>query len=528
MSHSPLAASLRRLASLTHRAGLTCRPLAEVIERDDDRRRTRRDFLAASVAAGAAAMAPDWLRRSGTTRSSQDAPRIVIVGGGLAGLTCAYRLRQKGLRADLFEGNDRLGGRCATLRGAFAEGQIVERGGELIDTRHTQIKKLAGELGLTLDDLQADEPAGTSTLGFIDRARYTWAEATADFSLIYPAVQQDLRAMRSISGAAPAPRALAVDNMPVVEWITHQVPGGMASRLGRLLDIACVTEFGLDSSEASAGNLIWMLGGSPRNPLQIFGDSDERYHIRGGNDQLVTLMAAELGGQIWTGRQLEAIRRTAAGRYELSLAGDSGRMTRTADRVVLALPFTALHRMVNYTHAGFDRRKTTVISEYRLGTNAKHHLQFTRRHWRTQGSNGETFADTGYQNSWEVSRAQPGSAGILVDYTGGTVGLGSNQGSVIERSRQVLAQLEPVLPGSTAGWNGKAAREYWPGNPWSLGSYSCYTVGQYRKFGGAAAERSANCHFAGEHTSDESQGFLNGGVESGERAAREILAEVGK
>jgi monoamine oxidase len=53
-------------------------------------------------------------------------------------------------------------------------------------------------------------------------------------------------------------------------------------------------------------------------------------------------------------------------------------------------------------------------------------------------------------------------------------------------------------------------------------------VGQYRKFGGAAAERSANCHFAGEHTSNESQGFLNGGVESGERAAREILAEVGK
>jgi monoamine oxidase len=114
--------------------------------------------------------------------------------------------------------------------------------------------------------------------------------------------------------------------------------------------------------------------------------------------------------------------------------------------VVLALPFTALHRMVEYRHAGFNPRKATVISEYRLGTNAKHHLQFTQRHWRAQGSNGETFADTGYQNSWEVSRAQPGSAGILVDYTGGTVGSGSNQGSVMERSRLVLAQLEPVLP----------------------------------------------------------------------------------
>jgi monoamine oxidase len=526
MPHSPLAACLRRLASLTRRADLAGQPLAEVLERDDARRRSRRDFLAAGVAAGTTALAPEWLRRSDPGKSNQGAPRIVIIGGGLAGLTCAYRLREKGIRAELIEGNNRLGGRCATLRGAFAEGQIVERGGELIDTRHAQIRKLARELGLTLDDLKADEPAGTSTLGFIGGARYTWPEVSADFHAVYPTVQQDLRAMRTIDDAQPASRALAVDNMPVVEWINHHVPGGMGSRLGRLLDIACVTEFGLDSSEASAANLIWMLGGSPRDPLQIFGDSDERYHVRGGNDQLVTLMAAALGGQIWTGRHLEAIRRTAAGRYELSLADGSGHTTRTADRVVLALPFTTLHRMVDYSQAGFSRRKTTIISEYRLGTNAKHHLQFTRRHWRTQGSNGETFADTGYQNSWEVSRAQPGSAGILVDYTGGTVGAGSNQGSVIERSRRVLAQLEPVLPGSTTGWNGKAAREYWPGNPWSLGSYSCYTVGQYRRFGGAAAERSANCHFAGEHTSVESQGFLNGGVESGERAAREVLAEV--
>jgi monoamine oxidase len=453
------------------------------------------------------------------------APKIVIIGGGLAGLTCAYRLRQQGLRADLIEGNSRLGGRCATLRGAFAEGQIVERGGELIDTRHTEIRRLAGELGLLLDDLQADEPAGSATLGFFGGTRYTWPEVTADFGAIFDSVRQDLEALQTIGDAHPAERALAVDGMPVAAWITAKVPGGLESRLGRLLDIACVTEFGLDSSEASAANLIWMLGGSPREPLQIFGDSDERYHIRGGNDQLVTLMAAALEGQISTGRHLEAIRRTAAGRYELTLADGPTHTSLTADRLVLALPFTALHKMVDYRRAGFNSRKTTVISEYRLGTNAKLHLQFARRHWRSQGSNGETFADTGYQNSWEVSRAQQGSTGILVDYTGGPVGLASNRGSLEERSRAVLAQFEPVLPGSTEGWNGKAAREYWPGNPWSLGSYSCYTVGQYRRFGGSAAERSANCHFAGEHTSEESQGFLNGGVESGERAAGEILTD---
>jgi monoamine oxidase len=83
------------------------------------------------------------------------APRIVVVGAGLAGLTCAYRLKQAGYAATVHEASDRVGGRCWTLRGAFADGQIVEHGGELIDQGHTAIRHLAHELGLRLDNLLA-------------------------------------------------------------------------------------------------------------------------------------------------------------------------------------------------------------------------------------------------------------------------------------------------------------------------------------------------------------------------------------
>jgi thioredoxin reductase len=55
-------------------------------------------------------------------------PRIVVVGAGLAGLTGAYRLKQAGYPAELHEASDRVGGRCWTLRGVFAEGQLGERG----------------------------------------------------------------------------------------------------------------------------------------------------------------------------------------------------------------------------------------------------------------------------------------------------------------------------------------------------------------------------------------------------------------
>ena len=161
-----------------------------------------------------------------------------------------------------------------------------------------------------------------------------------------------------------------------------------------------------------------------------------------------------------------------------------------------------------------------------MGTNSKLHLQFKRRLWNDLGCNGETYSDRGYQNTWEVSRGQAGASGILVDYTGGTIGASFGNGTPSARAKGFLTQLEPVLPGATAQWNGKAALDFWKGYQWTKGSYSYWQVGQYTGFSGAEGERSGNCHFAGEHTSQDSQGYLNGAVETGERAAAEILADL--
>ena len=116
--------------------------------------------------------------------------------------------------------------------------------------------------------------------------------------------------------------------------------------------------------------------------------------------------------------------------------------------------------------------------------------------------------------------------GILVDYTGGTIGASFGSGTPTSRATTFLGQLEPVLPGATAQWNGKAALDYWTGYEWTRGSYSYWKVGQYTAFAGVEGERSGNCHFAGEHTSQDSQGYLNGAVETGEGAAAEILADL--
>jgi monoamine oxidase len=252
--------------------------------------------------------------------------------------------------------------------------------------------------------------------------------------------------------------------------------------------------------------------------------------VRGGNDLIPARLAAQLPGQIVLNQPLTAIKQNAGTTYQLTFKGSGPAKTVTADRVVLAIPFSVLRASVDFSSAGFKTLKRTAINELGMGTNSKLHVQFTSRYWNSLGCNGATFADTGYQNTWEVTRAQAGASGILVDYTGGTIGASFGSGTPASRAKQFLSQLEPVLPGITGQYNGKATVDYWTGYQWTRGSYSYWKVGQYTKFAGVEREpegAAQNCHFAGEHTSIESQGYLNGGVETGERAASEIIDALG-
>ena len=151
---------------------------------DGPSRPSRRDAMKGALGFGAAASL--GLRPAFGQAATA---RIAVVGAGLAGLTAAYRLKQAGFEPTVIEGNTRLGGRCLTARDAFAEGQIVERGGEFIDTDHHAIRKLAEDLGLTLYDVLAAQPAGAVPLYRFNGQRYTLADATADFGPVYDMLQ---------------------------------------------------------------------------------------------------------------------------------------------------------------------------------------------------------------------------------------------------------------------------------------------------------------------------------------------------
>jgi monoamine oxidase len=449
-------------------------------------------------------------------------PRIVVVGAGLAGLSCAYQLKQAGIQADVYEASDRVGGRCWTRRDDFAP-QIAEHGGELIDQGHTEIRQLAQTLGLALDNLLAGEPNGTEDFYYFDGQPYSFNQATDDLKGIWQQIHKDV-------SAASYPtlwdnyteRGYELDHLSITEYINKYVPGGMSSPLGQLLDVAYNIEYGAECDVQSSLNMLYLLAYSGQGQLRIFGPSNEKYHVRGGNDQIATRLADILEGQIQLGKALSSIRRNSDGTYRLGFSDGS---SVPADRVVLALPFSIL-RTVDYAKAGFSQEKKTAIKELGMGTNSKLHLQFSDRYWYTLGNNGNTYADTGYQNTWEVTRSQPGTEGILVDYTGGNVGasFGPENGTADQRAQQFLTQIEPVLPGISDGhWNGMATIDYWTGYEWTKGSYSYWKVGQYTKFAGREREIQGACHFCGEHTSIDFQGYLNGAVETGYRAAAEVI-----
>jgi monoamine oxidase len=521
MARTPLARRLGEAASVASEAAAKGTSAGEVLEARAEGLR-RRELLAGGAGLAAAAMLSGPLSRA----IAASGPRIVVVGGGLAGLTCAYRLKQAGQRADLYEASDRLGGRCWTRRGDFAEGQIAEHGGELIDQNHNQTRQLAQQLGLTLDNLHSAEVNGTEPFYYFDGQPYSFAQATDDLKQIWQQIHKDTSAASFPTlYTQSTQRGRELDAMSIADWIQAYVPGGSGSKLGQLLDVAYNIEYGAETDVQSSLNMLYLLGYAGQGQLRIFGQSNEKYHVRGGNDQIPARLAEALQGQVTTGSELVAIRRNADGSYRLSFRSGSGTSTVTADRVVLALPFSIL-RSVDYSKAGFSQVKKTAIEELGMGTNSKLHVQFKNRFWNSLDNQGDTYADTGYQSTWEVTRAQPGTAGILVDYTGGKIGASFGSGTPSERATKFLAQIEPVLPGISSRWNGRATVDYWTGYEWTKGSYSYWKVGQYTKFAGAEREQQDGCHFAGEHTSIDFQGYLNGAVESGERVAGEILSTL--
>jgi monoamine oxidase len=488
---------------------------------------SRRELLQRGAAGGAALLfAPSTLACSRDV-GADSGPRIVVVGAGLAGLSCAYRLHQRGFASLVYEANpDRIGGRCWTAR-EFAGGQTAEHGGEFIDSRHKRIRALAKRFGFELTDLYAVPNPGSPRL-WLNGARRYRSRMHEPRRLFQRRIEAAARRVGAYDYAGATGAARAFDELSVADWLDENLPGGSRSLQGQLVWAEMASEFGLDADRLSALNLFYEY--AEETP-----GADERYHVRGGNDQIPHALAAALpDGTVRPGAALEAVFTRGDGSYGLRFAGIAADVV--ADRVVLAIPFTTLRR-VDLTDTGLSRKKRACIDELGMGTNAKVLMQFDRHSQAYGDWNGYLIADDPFLYTWKSTLGQPGRGSIITTYFGGRSGAGGllarqAHAPTVKRERERnLASLgqdgAAGLGGLRHGFNGRAWTDRWVADPWARGSYAAYLPGQYTRYYGYVGKPEGEIHFAGEHTATANQGYLEGAVESGERAAEEIVAAAG-
>jgi monoamine oxidase len=478
----------------------------------------RRSFLKAAAFSAAGITAPSLI--SGCKSLFGQKYSIGIVGAGLAGLTTAYQLQKIGISTTIFESSRRAGGRVFTVSSTKNKGRYYEAGGEFIDSNHESTRKLCKELGIELIDTMAD--ARSSNLipqdYLIDGVKYSAADVLAAFASSAPRVAGDLESCGDNYDTEDAAR---LDKTSLADYV-NSLP--MDNWLKSLLIAAYEAEYGLSGTIQSSLNFIDMIRTDLKQDFSLYGESDERYRVKGGSSQIVQALAGQVGKSIQYGKSVIGI--DSNGKRALITFADGA--TASYDALVLAIPFSVL-REIKLSLPMMSQDKRRCINELSYGNNCKVVLPFSVRTWRKSGSAGYLVNET-IQNGWDATQGQSDNKGAGLY----TIFLGADPASEINAvaaaaqsmAKEAVSVLNVAYSGSGKDYSGGYELARWQSNPLSKGSYPAYSVGQWTSISGYEAEPVANVFFAGDHTSDAFQGYMNGAVESGERASKEISEYV--
>lgn len=494
-------------------------PFDEFIESQEYQALSRRNFLRQTTQAVTAGATASIIIPSIQGWAQNRMPKIAIVGAGLGGLNCGHHLKKAGINFTIYEASRRTNGRMMSVKGALAGGTWTEFGGEFIDTDHTEMHQLAKELNLLKLDVDAEsERKLTKDLFFFDNKHYTVKQVIQEFLPFANKIKAD---QESLSDEIDYlhPNNKDFDNLSIDGYLEKI---GLTGWLATMLKVAFTGEYGLDTGVQSSLNFLELFSpdtGKRHNKFELFGKSDERYKIIGGNDQIPTKLGEILKDHIVFDSKLVEIQEPKAGGYILKF---DGKPEIKADILVLALPFTML-REVQLKKLNIPEWKRRSIAYMGYGTNSKLMMGFQRRQWRSQGYLGFLYhpeVHTGWDNS-QLQNNNEGECGYSI-FLGGEGGknLGLND------AEKYLNIIESAFPGTKALHNNKRRIMNWAQNPFSKGSYSCYTTGQWTGIGFAEGIPVGNLYFAGEHASIEFQGFMNGAAQTGRTVAEEIIKKV--
>ncbi len=481
--------------------------------------------MGASAAAGAgAALGGVPAATAASTGRSRREADVVVVGAGLAGLTAARQLVKAGRSVVLLEARDRVGGRVINHR--IAGGGTADGGGTFLGPTQNHIIRLAKEL-----DVERFKTYNVGENVYVaDGTRTTYSDTgptgtTPPDPLYLAELVQAVARLDEISKGVPvgapwkAERATEFDSQTVKTWVDDNV---VSPRLKRLASGATRAIFGAEPRDVSLLFLLFYIAasGDERHPGTLERNTDTRdgaqmFHFDGGAHLICQRMADQLGDRLVVASPVRRIVQRESG---VKVISDTVRVD--AQHVIVAVP-PALAGGIDYRPqlpSLRDKLTQRLPQGHQIKVAAVYHQPF----WRDKGLTGFAVSTGGLVNFTFDLSPRDGSPGVVIGLVGGDKAIKYKRRTLEARRAAVLDQL--------ANFFGPEARrpiDYiendWPGERWSRGGpVGIAGPGTLLKFGVALRRPVGRIHWAGTETSTFWNGYMDGAVRSGERAATEV------
>jgi monoamine oxidase len=306
----------------------------------------------------------------------------------------------------------------------------------------------------------------------------------------------------------------AIDAMSAAEWLDR---AGLArDKVRTTFEAGFVSLYGGSLEETSALVLLQeVIGSGP--------ESDERYLIRGGAGQVAELLAQRFAPDVLRlQHRLTKVKQLADGKVQLTFDVAGVTKTETAEAVVLALPFTLLRDVE--LDAPLSAAKKQAIAKLHYGAGSKLCVGFHGKPWRALDSSGTVLSDSAFPFCWDETRLQNVEDGVITFFTGGYEGRVLSRVDLGVQRAGLLEVLNRVFPGVRSAAKAENVLVTWADEPFAKGGYALYAPGQVTTMRGCEGEPEGRLFFAGEHTSLDAPGYMEGAVRSGTRAASEVRA----
>ncbi len=444
---------------------------------------------------------------------------VVVVGAGLAGLAAARTLAGAGVDVVVLEARNRVGGRTYTK--PASDGTPLDLGAQWIGPTQHRLAALAESAGVTTFRMYDSG----NNLQFQDGQRSIYSGAIPiDDPLVAMETVETMLDLNLMANEVPldAPWEAA----KAEEWDTHTVATWMETNVSspevrKLLGLAIQSVFSAEPRDISLLHVLFYIhsAGSLKQLISVTGGAQEsRFH--GGAQRISIKVADALGERVILNAPVHTISQGDAG-----VRVESDALTVKAQRVIVAIPPTLAGR-IRYRPI-LSALRDQLTQRMPMGTIIKVHCLYKTPFWREEGLSGQVTSDTGLVRISFDNSPESDTPGVLLAFIEGDEGRRWGRRSADERQTAVLQCLAGYF-GEKAGRPSEYVEQNWAEEEYSRGCYGGYMPpGVWTNYGEALRTPIGRLHWAGTETATVWNGYMDGAVQSGERAAGEVLAALG-